>query len=158
MTYIIIDPEFGETCRAGMKAKNRSLLKACSLDPTRRRSIRIHDAAMTSIIFIDELRLLVTGADNGRVKTVSIESMSIEKIFEGHQSDVIGRSTHGSLKLSWSSSHRLIISSYQKKVMIWNPCSMQVIHTFQNFVSLVVDITVSERLGKVLDQLNVDYG
>lgn len=158
MTYIILDSEFGVTNRAGMKAKNRSLLKACVLDPTRKLTSKIHDSSITSIIFIDELRLLVTGADDGQVKTVSIESLSIEKVFEGHvQHESHRHKRQGLLLLAWSSSLRLVISSYQKKVMIWNPATLQIIHSFQEFLSSIVDLSVSERLSKVTHSLCIIY-
>ncbi len=140
---IRLHADFELSTEVGMKKKNQVLF-AQSVKESCTKAL-VHGDWVTQMRYIPEVDSLVTASVDGTIRFVDIgRGMSVSKVFYGHKESSVGVKC-----FSWSAFSKYIVSAGDRTLLFWDPFTLEVMMTIDNFRSPVVSVDVHDKSNKV---------
>lgn len=96
-------------------------------------------------MYVSDISTLVSASSDGSIHFLHIsKGLSVLRTFKGHEN-----LSSGVRAMDWSSRGRYMISSGDRKVVVWDPYNLDVLSTLEGFSTPVVSILVTDSMDKV---------
>lgn len=138
---IQFDAEFGTSLDAGSKKKNQLLM----IDAVKNMTSAVpHRDWITSMIYVSDLNRLIIGSMDGTVSLFNHQNMMVDRVFHGHKGI-------GVRCAAWCNSNKFLLSvATDRKILIWDPYTLRINMTIDNLSSMIVYLTVNDRLFEII--------